>query len=132
MNVSLNDKDFLNSNSYIEFLKENPGTGYLNIRAYSANQAIPVTGVKILVNKKINGYNVNFFEGFTNESGVIEGISLPAPKIDSNDLIAPNSSSYEVIATTNDTNLIFNIRVYDKLLVIQNISLVPKMNMGGI
>lgn len=126
MNISLNDKEFLNSNSYIEFLNENPGIGYLNIRAYSANQAIPVKGVKILVNKKINGYNVNFFEGYTNESGVIEGINLPAPKIDSNDLIIPKSSSYEVIATTNDTNLIFNIRVYDKLIVIQNISVVPK------
>ena len=62
MNISLNDKEFLNSNSYKEFLNENPGIGYLNIRAYSANQAIPVKGVKILVNKKINGYNVNFFE----------------------------------------------------------------------
>lgn len=126
-NVNLNDQEFLNSNSYINFLKENPGIGYLKVRAYSANQAIPIKGLKILVNKKINGYNVNFFEGYTNESGIIEKISLPAPKIDSNDLIAPKSTNYELIALVNDNNLIYNIRIYDKLNVVQNISVVPNM-----
>lgn len=131
-NVSLNDKDFLNSNVYMEFMNNNPGIGYLKIRAYSANQAIPVKGLKIVVNKKIDGYNVNFFEGYTNESGVIENISLPTQKIDSNDLIAPKSTSYEIIASLNNqTNLNFIVNVYDKLYVIQNISVVPKMNMGG-
>lgn len=131
-NVSLNDLDFLNSNVYMEFMNNNPGIGYLKIRAYSANQAIPVKGLKIVVNKKIDGYNVNFFEGYTNESGVIENISLPTQKIDSNDLIAPKSTSYEIIASLNNqTNLNFIVNVYDKLYVIQNISVVPKMNMGG-
>lgn len=131
-NVSLNDKDFLNSNVYMEFMNNNPGIGYLKIRAYSANQAIPVKGLKIVVNKKIDGYYVNFFEGYTNESGVIENIGLPTPKLDSNDLIVPKSTSYEIIASLNNqTNLNFIVNVYDKLYVIQNISVVPKMNMGG-
>ena len=131
-NISLNDLDFLNSNVYMEFMNNNPGIGYLKIRAYSANQAIPVKGLKIVVNKKIDGYYVNFFEGYTNESGVIENISLPTQKIDSNDLIAPKSTSYEIIASLNNqTNLNFIVNVYDKLSVIQNISVVPKMNMGG-
>ena len=129
MNTNLNDLDFLNSNAYIEFLKNNPGKGYLKIRAYQANQAIPVKGLKVLVNKKIDGYNVNFFEGYTNESGVIENISLPSPKIDSNDLIAPKSTTYEIIATNSQSNLNFTINVYDKLIVIQNISVIPKGGM---
>lgn len=131
-NVSLDDKEFLNSNAYMNFINDNPGIGYLKIRAYSANQAIPVKGLKIFVNKKINGYNVNFFEGYTNESGVIENISLPTPIINSNDLVAPKSASYEINATLNDETILnFIVNVYDKLYVIQNISVVPKMNMGG-
>lgn len=131
-NVSLDDKEFLNSNAYMNFINDNPGIGYLKIRAYSANQAIPVKGLKIFVNKKINGYNVNFFEGYTNESGVIENISLPTPIINSNDLVAPKSTSYEINATLNDETILnFIVNVYDKLYVIQNISVVPKMNMGG-
>ena len=96
-----------------------------------ANQAIPVSGLKIFVNKKINGYNVNFYEGFTNESGVIENIGLPAPKLDSNDLVAPRSASYELIAIYNQTTLNFIVNVYDNLYVIQNISILPNMQGGN-
>ena len=128
-NVSINDYEFINSNVYKNFINNNPGRGYLKIRAYSANQAVPIKGLKVVVNKKIDGYNVNFFEGYTNESGVIENISLPSPKIDSNDLIAPKSTTYEIIATNNQSNLNFTINVYDKLIVIQNISVIPKGGM---
>ena len=129
-NVSINDQEFINSNAYREFMNNNKGMGYLKVRAYAANQAVPITGLKILVNKKINGYNVNFFEGYTNDSGVIENISLPAPINDSNDLVIPKSNQYEIIATNNNTNLTFVVNVYDKLYVIQNIGIVPKMNLG--
>lgn len=130
-NVSINDKEFISSNAYREFMNNNKGMGYLRIRAYAANQAVPITGLKILVNKKINGYNVNFFEGYTNESGVIDNISLPAPIQDSNDLVIPKSTEYEVMATNENANLTFIVNVYDKLYVVQNIGIVPKMNLGG-
>ena len=130
-NVSINDEEFINSNAYMEFMNNNKGMGYLKIRAYAANQAVPITGLKILVNKKINGYNVNFFEGYTNESGVIDNISLPAPIQDSNDLVIPKSIQYEVMATNENANLTFIVNVYDKLYVVQNIGIVPKMNLGG-
>ncbi len=128
-NVSLNDEEFINSTAYQEFMNNNKGTGYLRIRAYAANQAVPITGLKILVNKKIDGYNVNFFEGYTNESGVIENISLPAPRNNNDDLVIPKSTSYEIVATNNmnNTSLAFIVNVYDNLYVIQNISIVPKM-----
>lgn len=62
-NVSINDEEFVNSSAYQDFLNTNKGRGYLKIRAYAANQAIPISGLKILVNKKIDGYNVNFLKG---------------------------------------------------------------------
>lgn len=132
-NVSINDLEFTNSNAYQEFINNNKGRGYLKIRAYAANQAIPIQGIKILVNKKIDGYNVNFFEGYTNESGIIENINLPTQKQSDNDLIAPKSTSYEIIATydVDNTTATFIVNVYDNLYVIQNISIVPSMNNGG-
>ena len=129
--MSINDYEFINSNVYKNFINNNPGRGYLKIRAYSANQAVPIKGLKVVVNKKIDGYNVNFFEGYTNESGVIENISLPAPKKDNNDLVIPQSTSYEIVASYNgNANLFFVVNVYDELYVIQNISMVPSMNNG--
>ena len=132
-NISINDKEFTNSNAYMQFINNNNGIGYLKIRAYAASQALPIKGLKVLVNKKINGYNVNFFEGYTNESGTIENINLPAPKQDNNDLITPKSTSYEIIATLNNQisqNYIVNI--YDKLYVIQNMSILPNKQNGDI
>lgn len=128
-NININDEEFINSISYREFMNNNKGTGYLKIRAYAANQAVPIIGLKILVNKKIDGYNVNFFEGYTNESGVIENISLPAPKNNNDDFVIPKSTSYQIIASNNmdNTSLTFIVNVYDNLYVIQNISIVPKM-----
>lgn len=127
--VNINDLDFINSNAYIEFINNNKGIGYLKIRSYAANQAIPIEGLKVDVYKKINGYYVNFFEGYTNESGVIENISLPAPKKGSDDLVIPKSTSYEVVTTyiPNNTKTTFIVNAYDNLYVIQNISIVPKM-----
>ena len=132
-NVSINDEEFVNSSAYQDFLSTNKGRGYLKIRAYAANQAIPISGLKILVNKKIDGYNVNFFEGYTNESGVIENISLPTQKQSDNDLIAPKSTAYEIIATysVDNTTATFIVNVYDNLYVIQNISIVPNMQGGN-
>lgn len=128
-NININDEEFINSISYREFMNNNKGTGYLKVRAYAANQAVPISGLKIMVNKKIDGYNVNFFEGYTNESGVIENISLPAPKKNNDDFIVPKSTSYQIVATNNMDNisLVFVVNVYDNLYVIQNISIVPKM-----
>lgn len=130
-NVNINDVDFVNSNSYIDFMNNNQGIGHLKVRSYAANQAIPIKGLKIDVYKYIGGYYVNFFEGYTNESGVIENISLPAPKQDSDDLVIPKSTSYEIVATyiPDKTKITFVVNAYDNLYVVQNISIVPK---GGI
>lgn len=130
-NVSLNDKDFINSYAYKQFINNNKGIGYLKIRAYAANQAVPINGLKILVNKKIDGYNVNFFEGYTNESGIIENIKLPTVKASTDDLVVPKSTSYEIISTYNNITTTFVVNVYENLYVIQNISIVPNMDLGG-
>ena len=127
MNISINDEDFINSKSYIDFLANNPGRGMLKIRSYAANQAIPVRGLNIVISTPIGGNNVIFYEGSTNESGVIEGISLPTPRIDNNDLVVPKGTTYDIKAylTNNQVNKNYKVNLYDGVSVIQNISIAP-------
>ena len=50
---NINDSEFVNSDMYKNFINENPGRGYLKIRAYSASQAVPISGLQVVVSKNI-------------------------------------------------------------------------------
>ena len=129
------DESYMNTNSYNKYILENPENGYLKIRAYAANQAVPIEGVKIVVSKIIDDNKVIFFEGNTNESGIIENITLPAPKQNPNDLDVPESASYDISAKYMPDNLDkrYKVNIYEGLRVIQNIIIVPDTlkNVGG-
>jgi len=129
-NVNLND--FIGSESYRRFINLNPGEGYLRIRAYAASGAIPIEGLRVVVSKDIDNQNVIFFEGETDESGMIERISLPAPITDNNNLVAPEAATYNISSTytPNNTTERFNVSMYDGICVMQNISIVPNVGMG--
>ena len=128
---NVNDQNFINSEIYQKFLSENTSRGYLNIRAYAASQAIPISGLRIVVSTIIDNNKVIFFEGSTNSSGIIGGISLPAPKLDPNNLDAPNKTTYEIQATYTPDNItqIYKVNMYENVSVIQNINIVPE---GGL
>ena len=129
-NVNLND--FIGSDSYRRFITLNPGEGYLRIRAYAASGAIPIEGLRIVVSKDIDNQNVIFFEGETDESGMIDRISLPAPITDKNNLVAPEAATYNISSTytPNNTTERFNVSMYDGICVMQNISIVPNVGSG--
>lgn len=129
---NINDESLINSKFYQDFLSNNPSRGYLNIRAYAASQAIPISGLRILVSTNIDNNKVIFFEGSTNSSGIIGGIALPAPKLNPNDLEAPNKTEYEIQATYAPDNLskTYKVNMYENVSVIQNISIVPDTNLG--
>ena len=126
-----NLNEFKNSEEYSKFINENPSVGYLNIRAYAANSAIPISALEVKVTKIINNEKIIFYEGKTDNSGVITNINLPTPSLNSNDEIAPLSSEYEVTARYNDDNLIFKVTMYSGISVIQNISVVPNLRLDG-
>ncbi len=132
---NINDEAFMKTESYRKFMKENPARGTLRIRAYAASQAIPISGVRIVISTKIDNSNVVFFEGFTNESGVIDGIILPAPKIDLDNLDIPSKTIYDIVATylPDNVKLLYKVNMYENVFVIQNINIVPDMSaqVGG-
>ena len=130
---SIYDQDFVNGEVYQNFIKDNPSNGYLRIRAFAANQAIPISGLNITVSKIIDNNNVIFFEGATNSSGIIERITLPTPKLDPNNLDATKSTVYDIYATYNNENKIYKVNMYENVYVVQDINVVPNMNiMGGL
>ncbi|MBE6538609.1 MAG: N-acetylmuramoyl-L-alanine amidase [Ruminococcaceae bacterium] len=70
-----------------DFMRENSERGELRIQAFRGEQAIPVEGVSVLITKRIGSADYIFFEGETDNSGIIDGIVLPAPP-------ASNSTEY--------------------------------------
>lgn len=128
------DDDFINTEIYQDFIRKNPAKGNLRIRAYAANQAIPISGVNIVISTMANdNTRIIFFEGATNESGVIEKISLPAPRLNGDNLVAPEKTEYEIEATYNPDNVkaIYKVNIYEDVCVQQNINIVPELKVGG-
>ena len=130
MTYSIDDKDFVNSELYKSFINANPGVGFLKIRAFAASQAVPISGMNVQVSKDIGGNKVIFFSGVTNESGVIERISLPVPR-SSDNMMAPLITTYDIETSYEGVNRIYKVNVYDNIYVVQNINVTPNISYGG-
>lgn len=129
-NVSINDSEFKSTDEYANFMSSNPAIGFLKIRAYAANQAVPISNLNVVVSKKIGNNNVVFFEGVTDESGTIEKISLPTQRLNLDNMDVPKSTSYDIVTTYNSDNVtnIYKVNIYENIFVIQNINVVPNMS----
>jgi hypothetical protein len=130
MTYNVDDKDFLNSELYKSFINQNPGVGFLKIRAYAASQAVPISGLSVVISKDIGGNKVIFFEGVTNDSGVIERISLPVPRMSSDNLIVPIVSTYDINTSYEGESKLYKVNVYDDIYVVQNINVTPNISYG--
>ena len=124
-NVNITDSNFISTIVYKNFMIENTGRGILNIRASFANQALPITNLKVVVSKEIENYNVIFYEGVTNISGLIEKISLPTPPKENDNLIAPKNTTYKITTLYNNREYTYVVNMYDGICVVQNINIVP-------
>lgn len=126
----MNINDFMKSSEYSLFIKENPGSGNLKIRAYAASEALPVSGLNIVVSSLIGDTRITFFSGKTDASGMIPTIKLPAPKLNSN-LEIPNTIKYDIEAYIGNNKSNFSVNMYDGICVVQNINFVPGENYGN-
>ena len=66
-----NDSNFKELDIYKNFIKENSGNAYLDIRTSAASEAIPISGVKIIISKIIDNNKIIFYEGLTDSSGML-------------------------------------------------------------
>lgn len=121
----MNIYEFKKSSEYALFIKENPGSGNLKIRAYAASEALPVSGLNIVVSSIIFGKKIIFYNGVTDSSGVIPTISLPAPSLIDN-LEIPKTIKYDIEVVENKK--IFSVNMYDGVCVVQNINYIGDVN----
>ncbi len=125
--------DILNSELYRRFLDKNPGKGNLKIHAYAASEALPINGLHVVVSTSFENQIIPFFDGYTDASGMIPNISLPAAKLDFDNLIAPVPTVYSIVASFDSLEKQqFTVRMYDGISVVQNINYIPGgMNNGN-
>ena len=107
------------------FLDKNQGTGSLVIRASSANEAIPISNVKVIVSITIDNNNIIFFSGITDSSGMTSKITLPAPLYNENNLVAPLYTTYDIKAVYNGEDYSYKVNLYDDICVMQTINIIP-------
>ena len=129
--VYFTDEDFIKSQTYQNFIKANSGQGILNIRAYAASSAIPISGLNVTISKVIDNLKVIFFEGATDNSGIISQIALPTPVNTLNNMEVPMSQDYLIEASYNDQNILLNVKMYSNIQVLQNINVVPEIRSDG-
>lgn len=130
--ILVTDEKLSNDVQFQDFLKNNPGYSTLKIRASAANEAYPISGVRIVVTKKIGNYDVIFYEGETDSSGMINNIVLPSPRAIQNDLEIPQFTSYSLQASSekDDFYQTFEVSVCCGITVIQYINITP-IGTGG-
>ena len=122
------DENLINSSEYQEFIRNNPSYGSLTIRVSTASGAIPISNLKVTISTVIGKNNVIFFEGYSDSSGIIESISLPAPRLNQDDLVIPNGTTYNILATYVPDNLSknFEVDIYEGVNVVQKINVTFK------
>ena len=124
---SINDEQFKKTSLYQDFINENPTYGFLRIRAYSASEAIPIPGVQITISTIYKNNKIIYYEGKTNESGLIERISLPTPRLMVDNLDEPKKILYEIKMSYEKENMnqSYEVNMYEGVCTVQNINITP-------
>lgn len=116
-----------------EFLRENDREGELKIQAFKARMAYPVPNVSISVSRSFSDGEHVFFEGRTDESGIIDRIRLPAPPIINSlsSRMPDNTAVYTVRAFSPDYDDITRlVEIFEGIKSIQPLAMIPKETGG--
>lgn len=128
-------EEFKTLPEYKTFLEENPSSGKVKVEAFTAYKAMPIANTEILITKDIGDYKVIFFEGYTDSSGVIDDIVLPAPKEEkvASYETPPQYTVYDLTAINEGYEKIkkYNIGVLGGVKIIQYVKMIPKIELEG-
>ena len=127
MEYYFDSEEFKDTSTYKNFINVNDGKGILKIEASTANEAYPLDGVEITISKKLDGNNIIFYKGKTNESGIIDGIVLPTRRIykeieNASDIVY---TTYDLLASYSKYNFKkeYDVSIFDDIKVIQPITI---------
>ena len=119
--------------SFEDFMRENTGKGVLKIQAFRGQQAFPVPNVHVIISRRIGDVDYIFFEGETDDSGIIDGILLPAPeKSSTNDYDDPPKAAIYLLSAEKQSfdPILREIELYDGIGTIQPLKMMQRT--GGI
>ena len=118
-----------------EFTDHNTRRGSLRFRTSTARGALPVAGAKVVVSKEIGGRKHVFYSLTTDNSGLTQVMSLPAPPKELSE--TPDSSiqpyslyNAEVSAAGYNDVFIRDIPVFEGVLSLQKVAMVPEIGQG--
>jgi hypothetical protein len=120
-------------NSRAEFERENPKSGILRVETFLGGRALPVDGVNIVITHRIGDDDVVYYNVNTNEVGIVDGLTLPAP--DASTSQSPNVpnpfATYDLYATRDSYLPIgpIEIQIFDGIKTIQ--PLLMQWRLGG-
>lgn len=127
MEYFFDNEEFKDSSIYKNFININNGKGILKIEASTASEAYPLEGIEVTISKKLDGNNVIFYKGVTNDSGIIDGIVLPTRRIDKevenvSDIVF---TTYDLVAKYPKYNMEknYDVSIFDNIKVIQPITM---------
>lgn len=122
--------EFKSLDIYNDFMKKNPDQGFLKVQITTTNGLLPVEGVRVRIYKDIGEYNVLFFDGLSNSSGIIDNIVLPAPKtLSFTSLNVPEYSNYGMILEKEGFNTkMINFTIFSNIKVLQNVLMEKKIS----
>ena len=115
--------------SYAEFLAKNPYSGRLKIQAYRGDQAFPVPQVQVYITRQFTDGQRVFFQGMTDENGIIDNIVLPAPsRVDSLTPSGPITTAvYDLRAEHPDYQTVqTQLEIFEGITAIQPLRLLLK------
>jgi hypothetical protein len=119
-------EEFKDSSTYKNFININDSYGILKIEAFTASGAYPLAGVDIIVSKVLDGNKIIFYEGKTNDSGIIESIVLPTRSIkeeinNASDILF---TTYDLEANYKkyDVSKNYDVSIFDEVKVIQPVT----------
>ncbi len=119
--------------SRAEFERENPKIGILRVETFLGGRALPVDGVNIVITHRIGDDDVVYYNVNTNEVGIVDGLTLPAP--DASTSQSPNEQNpfavYQLYATRDSYLPIgpIEIQIFDGIKTIQPILM--QWRLGG-
>ena len=126
MQYYYDSEEFKDSSTYKNFININDSYGILKIEAFTASGAYPLAGVDIIVSKVLDGNKIIFYEGKTNDSGIIESIVLPTRSIkeeinNASDILF---TTYDLEANYKkyDVSKNYDVSIFDEVKVIQPVT----------
>ena len=116
------------------FYKYNEKYNNLRVVGYTNEVYKYMEKAEIIITKEIGGNNVLFFRGYTDSSGIIDNITLPAPTsgYDADNFQTSSTTSYKLTAIKDNYDCVkqYIINMIGDVKVLQYVKMIPIADKG--